>query len=277
MLGLLPLPALPSERLTISLIPSARAWKAAVDAIEARVGNERRFLAVDNPSGDLDFASSEIDTIESRFAAGSRRLCGSQVTKAELISAARGATHLHFACHGIYQPIRPLESALLLAGRETLTVRDLLDGALDLSASRLAVLSACETGVFDVRTAPDEVLGLPAGLLQAGVPGVVSSLWRVDDMATSLLMSRFYADYLGGDLVPLSPARALRRAQLWLRDVTAVELSRLCEEAGRRPAGESFLSREAASRLGLDLAFEDDGSRPYSDPYFWAPFVFMGA
>ena len=77
-----------------------------------------------------------------------------------------------------------------------MTLRDLLDSDLDLSASRLAVLSACQTGIIDFRRIPDEAIGFPAGLLQAGVPGVVSTLWLVDDISTALLLARFYRHHL---------------------------------------------------------------------------------
>ena len=87
--------------------------------------------------------------------------------------------------------------------------------------SRLVVLSACQTAVIDARRLPDEAIGLPAGLLQAGVPAVIGTLWSVDDLSTTLLMSRFYAYHRQGDPAtgegPLSPAAALRRAQAWLR------------------------------------------------------------
>ena len=62
--------------------------------------------------------------------------------------------------------------------------------------------------------ARDEYVGLPAGFLQAGAPCVVSTLWAVDDMSTALLMERFYQQHLDEGL---SPSRALRAAQRWLR------------------------------------------------------------
>lgn len=66
-------------------------------------------------------------------------------------------------------------------------------------ACRLVTLSACETGITDIRQSPDEFLGLQAGLLQAGAPTVVSTLWPVDDLSTMLLMERFYQNLLAHD------------------------------------------------------------------------------
>jgi CHAT domain-containing protein len=59
-----------------------------------------------------------------------------------------------------------------------LTVRQLQDAVA--VAGRAAVLAACETALNGLNTAPDEFVGLPAALLEAGVSGVAASLWLVD-------------------------------------------------------------------------------------------------
>jgi CHAT domain-containing protein len=62
-----------------------------------------------------------------------------------------------------------------------------------MSSARLVTLSACETGITDIKTgSSDEFVGLPAGFMLAGVPCVVSSLWSVPDISTAILMERFY-------------------------------------------------------------------------------------
>jgi len=96
-----------------------------------------------------------------------------------------------------------------------LKLSDIINGAIDLETSQLVTLSACETGIVDIRLSPDEYIGLPAGFMQAGAPAVVSSLWRVDDRSTALLMERFYQNHLKEGM---SLPAALREAQLWLRD-----------------------------------------------------------
>src|SRR5204863_5694164 len=75
----------------------------------------------------------------------------------------------------------------------------------------------CETSIIDMHRTPDEVLGLAASFLHAGVAGVIASLWAVDDEATYLLMSRFAYLYLDPQGI-WSPARALAEAQRWLRE-----------------------------------------------------------
>jgi CHAT domain-containing protein len=59
----------------------------------------------------------------------------------------------------------------------------------------------------------DDVVGLTRGFLYAGSSTVVSSLWKVDDMATSHLMTEFYSA-----LKTTNKQEALRRAQLKTKD-----------------------------------------------------------
>jgi len=269
-LGLLPLPALLSDSLAVTLIPSARAWKSAFEAASERATREPRLLSVDNPEGNLPFSTLEADAIEPLFATAlQRRLSGKAATRSEVIAAAPAVTHFHFGSHGAYETLRPLESILKLGGSEPLKVRDLLDGTLDLSASKLVVLSACETGIFDVRTAPDEILGFPASFLQAGAPAVISTLWRVSDISTSLLLGRFYTFHLREGL---SMAEALRRARLWLRDATVAELglAELYQGIHRR-------TRKNAHAFAAVKYQKTPEEKPFTDPYYWAPFVLHGA
>ncbi len=77
--------------------------------------------------------------------------------------------------------------------------------------AKLAVLSACETAGGRV-TSGEGTLGITAAFLSAGVPVVVSSLWAIDDRATSEIMRAFYHHLSQRKPV----ATALREAQLEL-------------------------------------------------------------
>lgn len=63
--------------------------------------------------------------------------------------------------------------------------------SLDLSSCRMAVLSACETNVGE-RRAGQGVASLQKALHMAGAHTVVTSLWKVPDEATRVLMLDFY-------------------------------------------------------------------------------------
>jgi CHAT domain-containing protein/tetratricopeptide (TPR) repeat protein len=82
-------------------------------------------------------------------------------------------------------------------------------GMLDLHGTELVVLSACDTGLGDVRSG-EGVSGLRRAFRYAGVRTVVMSLFQVDDDATRDLMGRFYRGLKGGS----GKLDALHQAQL---------------------------------------------------------------
>jgi CHAT domain-containing protein len=76
------------------------------------------------------------------------------------------------------------------------------------------ILSACETGRGQVEVG-EGVYGLQRAFLVAGAKAIVLSLFKVDDAATRLLMSKFYDKFLhnGGDY-----RKAFREAKQELRN-----------------------------------------------------------
>lgn len=67
---------------------------------------------------------------------------------------------------------------------------------LDLSHTRLAVLSACQTAVGEYTM--EGVYGMHRGFKQAGVKSILASLWNVNDKSTARLMELFYNKWLSG-------------------------------------------------------------------------------
>jgi CHAT domain-containing protein/tetratricopeptide (TPR) repeat protein len=122
---------------------------------------------------------------------------------------------LHFATHALIHDQRPALSGIVLSMVDEngsrrngfLQLHDIY--SLDLAAE-LVVLSACQTARGkEVRG--EGVIGLTRGFLYSGAQRVVSSLWSVDSLATSELMTHFYRSRLRQGL---RPAAALRLAQL---------------------------------------------------------------
>lgn len=77
------------------------------------------------------------------------------------------------------------------------------------SQSRLAVLSACNTGTGQL-VKGEGVMSLSRGFIHAGCPSVVMSLWSVDDGSTSKIMENFYQNLRDGN----TKDQALRQAKL---------------------------------------------------------------
>jgi len=281
-LGLFPLPAIALDQVTFACTPSARTLRLVLKNAKLRARLPEFLLGIGNPLPNpqpLPFAPIEIEGIGSLFAAGERQLLFEyQATRENVLRGLSRATHLHFSCHGYWNAATTLDSAFSLSGNEMITLRDLLDGSLDLQASRLAVLSACQTGLMDVLRVPGEFLGLPAGFLQAGVPGVVGSLWPVNDLSTALLMIKFYEYHLRGeagtDDVPMMPASALRRAQIWLRDVTNDVLAELFDQY-RKSSSSPHLVAIAKEQFEKYVQRDPD-ERPFAHPFYWAAFAFYG-
>jgi CHAT domain-containing protein/tetratricopeptide (TPR) repeat protein len=125
-------------------------------------------------------------------------------TSTRLRQYAPDCTLLHIAAHGHFRHDNPLFSALHL-GDGPLLLADLDD--LRLREASLVVLSACETGLGDLRGG--DVLGLSRAFLRAGAQGLLVSLWRVSDEATARLMADFYQHLARST----PPTEALRQAQ----------------------------------------------------------------
>lgn len=150
---------------------------------------------------------------------------------------------IHIATHGFYLPkgrtnsigffnssnnevIIPSmqRSGLLLAGCAdaymgkpisksedgVLTASEISD--MDLSNTELVVLSACETGLGDITE--DGVEGLQRAFKKAGAQSIIMSLWKVNDMATSILMKEFYLQLSKG----MDKKKAFRLAKNKLRN-----------------------------------------------------------
>jgi CHAT domain-containing protein len=277
-LGLLPLHTPLIDDYCVTYAPSGYALHTANRRLRAKAEAKKSLLAVINPTEDLSFAPAEGNTIAALFdPAQVTRLDGGSATLDAVNKLLQPATRrlLHFSGHGFYNWEEALQSGLVLTDGP-LTLNRLISQA-DLGAVRLVTLSACETGITDITQSPDEFLGLPAGLMQAGAPAVVSTLWAVDDLSTLLLMERFYQHYLQEDL---SIPEALRQAQIWLRDVSARALvERFTVERQKMLSGSTGLLppsviSEGYNRFKIDCKPE---GRPFAHPFHWAAFTFSGA
>jgi CHAT domain-containing protein len=88
-----------------------------------------------------------------------------------------------------------------------LTAYEIAD--MDLSKTKLVVLSACETGLGDIKSG-EGVYGLQRAFKLAGVNYLIMSLWQVPDLETKEFMQTFYSNCFSG----MPVRKAFRETQL---------------------------------------------------------------
>ena len=202
------------DRYNIRVLPSASVMTFLKDRRGGHTGNLLAFGNPDlgDPTYDLPGAQNEAIAI-TKDKPKSKLLLRKQATETAVKSFGEQFRYIHFATHGTFDAEKPLSSGLLLSSDSEnngkLTVGELYD--LYLPAD-LVTLSACETALGKVANG-DDVVGFTRGFLYAGVSSIVSSLWKVDDQATSILMQQFYKS-----LKETDKRSALRTAQLKVKD-----------------------------------------------------------
>ncbi|MFB3764055.1 MAG: CHAT domain-containing protein [Methanotrichaceae archaeon] len=247
------------DKYEISYAPSALILERCL-ARKRSSCSSKTLVAVANPLCDLRFSDLEINVIQKLF---HKENCivlrDAEASVRALEEIYQKAGFLHLSCHGSFNINKPTESGLVLAGNELLTL-DKIMYDFNLKNNRLVVLSACESALSDLQDTTDEYIGLPAAFLVAGTTAVVGSLWLVDDLATSLLIEQFYMNYLNGHM---TPAAALREAQLWLRSLSQEEVKKQLDKTSIENAISNYAS------IG-------ESEKPFGDPYYWAAFITIG-
>jgi CHAT domain-containing protein len=222
----------------------------------------------------MRFAEEEARSIAALT--GGDVLSGPQPKKAALAEIAGRYRVLHISCHGTFDPLSPLDSALYLATGEQLTALNVLQH-LRLSCD-LVVLSACESGLSRVQRG-DELIGLARAFFSAGARAVICTLWRVDERSTRLLFGHFYRELRSGTGV----AEALKRAQLQLRALSPAAnkealLDIIFSELVTQPQAAASLSaaRKSGSPADSD-PLAADAAISFAEPFYWAPFILIGS
>jgi CHAT domain-containing protein/Flp pilus assembly protein TadD len=89
---------------------------------------------------------------------------------------------------------------------------------LNLSNTKLAVLSACQTGLGDIKGS-EGVYGLQRAFKMAGVDYLLVSLWQVPDQETAEFMDAFYSAWLRGKTIHAAFSRAQKKMRRKYREV----------------------------------------------------------
>jgi CHAT domain-containing protein len=187
--------------------------------------NGRRSIVAADSLASVYFAplaatGSEARAIKSLFP-DATLLTGARATKAALATV-EAPSILHIATHGFFLAAsgavdNPLvRSGLALSGanlrqtdREPGILTALEASNLNLWGTKLVTLSACDTGVGEIKNG-EGVYGLRRAFFLAGAETLVMSLWPVSDAVTRDIMTAYYSGLKRG----LGRGDALREAQL---------------------------------------------------------------
>lgn len=197
------------DRFAVSYAPSLTVLKYAK---QRNPGRKASLVAFGDPLGDLKFARSEVKAIQALFPEKTV-LTGKQVTVKRVLDFLNKGSVVHFASHAVFEPASPFDSSLLLHGAggkpAPLTAAAILSQRF---RPYLVTLSACDTGLARI-SGGDELLGLNRAFFVAGAPSLLTTLWKIDDESTAMLVKRFYANLMEKGM---DKARALREAKLHL-------------------------------------------------------------
>lgn len=205
--------------------------KSTVQVASATRGNRRSVDIARLTFGRLPGTAIEAEKISSLLT-GARTFTQAQATET-VVKANPNPRILHIATHGFFLKSAPetknpdgttrlpLENPLLRSGLAFAGFNVRQSGAddgvltalevttLDLRATQLVVMSACETGLGDVMTG-EGVYGLRRAFTLAGAQAQLMTLWKVDDEFTKELMINYYQRLQRGE----NRSEALRQAQL---------------------------------------------------------------
>jgi tetratricopeptide (TPR) repeat protein len=252
----------------VRLIPNAELLLGCAATAAVTERQPPSLLAVTDPGEDLLDPGDRISPATAAFAdLPQEALAGAQATRERVLERLPKFSHyVHYGHAGwtgrgnelqlADDPRRPDTGGM---------VSDSEIRRLHLSRLRLAVLAACETGLIDLRHG-DEFVGLIESFLQASCAGVIASLWPVETGATYRVISDTLVQHMHDHSSNRrSPARALRDAQLALRNTGLPIIAGWTQHTGR-PRGTTRL-QETIPGTGL-------GS---DQPVFWTAFICAGA
>ena len=178
-------------------------------SLRAAVPDGQRFVP-------LHFSETEMSGILEQFGKKGRpavALLRAEATEEAFRQQAGRYRYLHLATHSFLNEANPALSGIAFAQPEESGAEDGILYSAEIAGlalrAELAVLSSCESGIGPLSEG-EGPLSLSRSFLEAGVPNVVASLWKVYDRYTAEMMAPFYKELLKGE----SPAGALRQAKL---------------------------------------------------------------
>jgi len=187
------------DRVASSYTPTAYALNESRKRTR-RSDRDQSMLVVAMPrtpgAPDLPGADLEADLLVTSFpeveVLGTWSSASGPATRQSVIGGLQRHALAHFACHGKCDQAEPARSMLQVGDHEhdPLTIADV--ASLNLVHAQFAYLSACETALTGPKLT-NEALHLVTAFGLAGYPGVIGTLWSIDDGAAFSIARDLYA------------------------------------------------------------------------------------
>ncbi|MDB9374214.1 CHAT domain-containing protein [Nodularia sphaerocarpa] len=264
----------PPTHLTISYLPSVEKG-LSVQPESLWQFPHQMLLSIEYPnstnSSPLKFAKLESEIISQMFN-NPQRIQGDNATKNEVVNALFDNRNsiFHFAGSVTKNDTDPKKSALALVDENQITLEEI--SQINLNSYKLVILSASEIATNKNQNITTEYVDLANGFICGGVPHVVSTLWTVESSASTLVMIEFYRRLQ----LNKSPVIALAEATAWLKELTALELTKWYEDLlNNLDPDELKIKAYLATYLYRSSKMVPD-KKLYSHPYYWAAYTIKG-
>jgi len=165
----------------------------------------------------LPGVTEEIAFIQEKLGVEALTLDESKATVDGVAASLPTCSWAHFACHGVQDPDRPMDSGLVMWDRHRLTLSRLAQSSL--ASAEFAFLSCCESAKGS-KQFPNEAVHLAAGLQFIGYRGVIGTMWSVGDKDALSVAMHIYGELFKDGTSQASASKAalaLHKAVLLLR------------------------------------------------------------
>ena len=183
---------------TISYALSATLLALSSDTTNAILGGSVLGIAPDfKAKSSLPFSMKQMEWLSQQVAG--KYFINKHIANRNILELAKNSNLLYITSHADSESI-------FLADKDSINIKDIYKTRL---TSSLVVLSACETSVGGVKLS-DGVMSFVRAFSFAGAKSTVSTLWKVDDKATSEITKYFFQNLIAG----MAKADALHKAKL---------------------------------------------------------------
>jgi CHAT domain-containing protein len=121
-----------------------------------------------------------------------------------------------------------------------------------------------------------DYIGIQSAFLRAGTRTILSTLWNIDEIASTWFIIHFYQQILNGKKASI----ALRTTQTWMQTLTWEELDQWITDLSQI---ENLTYRwkkelhQSIEDIQKEQGKMNDIRTPYANPYYWAAFTLVGA